>query len=78
MVHLVRFNQSSIDINLYYFTKTTDWEDWRATVEDHMLSFMKIIENSGTSMAFPTRSIYVEGLHDSTEVPEVIEQAANR
>ena len=78
MVHLVRFNQSSIDINLYYFTKTTDWEDWRTTIEDHMLSFMKIIENSGTSMAFPTRSIYVEGLHDRTEVPEIMEQAADR
>ncbi|HIA81812.1 MAG TPA: mechanosensitive ion channel family protein, partial [Rhodospirillales bacterium] len=38
MVHLVGFKQSSIDINLYYFTKTTDWEEWRSTVEDHILS----------------------------------------
>ena len=42
-----------------------------------MLSFMKIIENSGTSIAFPTRSIYVEGLPDGIEVAESAKQAAN-
>ena len=43
MVHLVGFNESSIDINLYYFTKTTDWNEWRSIVEEHMLGFIKII-----------------------------------
>ncbi len=64
MVHIVAFNASSIDINLYYFTITKDWVEWRAIVEEHMLAFMKIVEAAGSSFAFPSQSIYVEGLED--------------
>lgn len=63
MVHLVNFNSSSIDINLYYFTKTTDWVLWREIIEDHMLKFIGIIEEEGSSFAFPSRSIYIEGVN---------------
>ena len=78
MVHLIGFNQSSIDVNLYYFTKSTDWNDWRTTVEDHMLTFMKIIETAGASMAFPTQSIHVEGLPEGFKIPDVIEGATSQ
>jgi MscS family membrane protein len=56
-----------VDINLYYFTKTTDWILWRGIVEEHMLEIMKIIEASGSSFAFPSQSIYVEGI-DETKI----------
>ncbi len=62
MIHMVRFNASSIDIELYYFTKTTNWAEWRQIVEDHILALMKIVEEEGSSFAFPTRSIHVDGL----------------
>ena len=62
MIHMVRFNASSIDINLYYFTKTTNWAEWRQIVEDHILALMNIVEEEGSSFAFPTRSIHVDGL----------------
>ena len=78
MVHLVGFKQSSIDINLYYFTKTTDWEEWRSTVEDHILSFVKIIEKAGASMAFPTQSIHVEGLPEGFNVTGTVEKNVSR
>ena len=74
MVHLVDFSESSIDINLYYFTKTTDWTEWRAIVEDHMLNFIKIIEKAGSSIAFPTRSIHLEGVPKEIGVEEVIKK----
>ena len=65
MAHIVAFNASSVDINLYYYTKTTDWLLWRKIVEEHMLAFMKIVESAGSSFAFPSQSIYVEGLNQS-------------
>ena len=65
MVHMVAFNASSVDINLYYYTKTTDWLLWRKIVEEHMLAFMKIVESAGSSFAFPSQSVYVEGLNQS-------------
>ncbi|MDP6173465.1 MAG: mechanosensitive ion channel family protein [Rhodospirillales bacterium] len=65
MVHLVQFSASTVDMNLYYFTKTTDWKTWRGIIEEHMLAFMKIIEEEGSSLAYPTQSIHVEGLPES-------------
>jgi MscS family membrane protein len=60
MVHAVGFAASSIDINLYYFTKTTDWLEWRDIVNDHMIDFKKIVEGEGTAFAFPSRTVYLE------------------
>ena len=62
MVHMTCFNASSIDINLYYFSVTTNWAEWRQIIEEHMLAFMAIIEDEGATMAFPTRSIYIESM----------------
>lgn len=69
MAHMVRFNSSSVDINLYYFTKTTDWVAWRECVEDHMLNFMKIVEEEGSGFAFPTQTLHVDGLEGVSELP---------
>ncbi len=61
MVHITEFQESGIAINLYYFTKTTDWVMWRDITEDHMLAFLAIIEEEGSAIAFPTRTIHIEG-----------------
>jgi len=60
MVHAVNFGESSIDINLYYFTKTTDWLAWRNVVNDNIVDFKKIVESEGAGFAFPSRSVYME------------------
>jgi MscS family membrane protein len=64
MVHMTQFSASSIDINLYYFTRTTNWQEWRQIIEEHMLAFMAIIEEEGSAIAFPTRSIQIKGMAD--------------
>ncbi len=61
MVHMTQFNDSSININLYYFTTTTNWEEWRSIQEEHMLAFITIVEEAGACMAYPTRTVHVEG-----------------
>ena len=70
MVHMTQFSASSIDINLYYFTITTNWEEWRAIQEEHMLAFMGILEEAGASMAFPTRTVHVQGWPDGLQMTE--------
>ena len=64
LVHLVEFNESSIDILVYYFTKTTSWLNWMQIKEQNLLKFMEIIEEEGASFAFPSQQIYVEKLPD--------------
>ncbi len=76
MVHMARFGESSIDINLYYFTRTTDWAEWRAIIEEHMLAFMGIIEEEGSAIAFPTRTLHIEGLEQPFSFQQIAERAA--
>lgn len=62
MVHVTKFDDSSININLYYFTKTTKWAEWRMVRDENMMEFMKIMEEEGVGFAFPSVSNYVEVL----------------
>ena len=59
-VRIDRFNDSSIDIMLYCFTKTTVWGEWLAIKEGLAYKVKQIVEAAGTSFAFPSQSIYVE------------------
>ncbi|WJV32331.1 mechanosensitive ion channel family protein (plasmid) [Rossellomorea sp. AcN35-11] len=54
------FNNSSLDIFLYYFTKTTNWEEWLNIKQDCNLKIMGILEKEGVKVAFPSQSLYLE------------------
>ena len=60
MVHLTNFGSSSIDISLYYFTKTTKWPEWRRVVHENIIEYKRIVEREGAAFAFPSQSIYLE------------------
>ncbi len=68
-VRIDRFSDSSIDIMLYCFTRTTDWGEWLRIKEDLAYRIKDIIEQAGTGFAFPSQSIYVETL--PSERPEI-------
>lgn len=59
-VHFDQFSESSLDIFLYFFTKTTDWGEWLKVKEDCNLRMMQILEEEGVEIAFPSRRVYVE------------------
>jgi MscS family membrane protein len=54
------FSESSLDIFVYFFTKTTVWGQFLAVKEDVNFKIMEILEAEGVFVAFPSRSIYVE------------------
>lgn len=60
LVYFKEFNESSLDIFLYYFSKSTDWESYLSVKESVNLEIMKIVEEEGASFAFPTRTLYME------------------
>lgn len=62
MVYFRDFSDSSLDIFIYCFTDTADWEEYLAIREDVNLRIMEIVERHGASFAFPSRSVYVEKL----------------
>ena len=66
MVHLSDFGASSINIDLYYFTNTTDWVTWRDIRNRHIIAFKRIIEEEEAAFAFPSQSLYVESMPEIT------------
>jgi MscS family membrane protein len=78
MVHLVNFAESSIDISLYYFTKTTNWVEWRRIVHENIIEFKRIVEKEGAAFAFPSQSIYLESTPTKSKTIKDVERVESK
>ena len=78
MVHFSDFGASSINIDLYYFTKTTDWVTWRDIRNRHIIAFKRIVEEEGAAFAFPSQSLYVESMPELTNSPNDDQRAERK
>jgi MscS family membrane protein len=54
------FNESSIDLMLYTFTKTTVWAEWLEHKENLAYRIKEIVEDNGCHFALPSQSVYIE------------------
>ena len=59
-IYFSAFGESSLNIFCYYFTKSTDWGEFMKVRESTYLNIMKIVENNGSSFAFPTQTLHIE------------------
>ncbi len=66
-VYFTDFGNSALEIFLYFFTTTTQWQEYLNVRQDVNLRIMKIIESNGLSIAFPSRSIYLESTNKSSQ-----------
>lgn len=53
------FNESSLDIFLYFFTKPTGWIAHLKVKEDINFRILEILEDENVSVAFPTRTLHL-------------------
>ncbi len=60
LVKFTEFNNSSLDLFIYCFTVTTDWTQHLAVKQDVNLRIMKMVEEKGMSIAYPTQTIHLE------------------
>jgi len=60
LVNFESFGDSALNIFIYTFTNTSNWEKYLNIREDIHLKIMKIVEENNSSFAFPSQSIYVE------------------
>lgn len=60
MVNFENFNESSLDVLIYCFTNTTNWDEHLAVRQNINFRIINILEEQGVSRAFPSRSIYLE------------------
>lgn len=68
MVHFVGFGDSSLDIQIHCFTQTTDWHEWFDLRQELYLKIMGIVEENGSSFAFPSQSLYFENGLETREL----------
>lgn len=54
-----RYDDSSLGIFLYFFTKTTVWEEYLKVKQEINFKIMEILEDEGVSVAFPSRTLYI-------------------
>lgn len=59
-VYLEKFNDSSIDLLIYCFSSTNDWNEFLKIKEDLAYHVKKEVEKNGLNFAYPSRSIYIE------------------
>ncbi len=64
LVNFESFGNSSLNIFIYAFANTSNWERYLNIREDIHLKIMKIVEDNGATFAFPSQSIYVEQMPD--------------
>ncbi|MFO8192695.1 MAG: mechanosensitive ion channel family protein [Bacillota bacterium] len=68
-VRFDQFNDSSLDIFIYFYTRTTVWADHLAVKEEINFKILAILETEGVSVAFPSQSVYFENRLEVSENP---------
>jgi MscS family membrane protein len=62
MVRFTEFGTCSLNIFIYCFTKTKDWAESLAIREEFNLKIMRLLEELGVEIAFPSQTIYLKGI----------------
>jgi len=65
LIHFTDFQDSALGIFCYFFTNTTNWQEYLNVRERINLNIMKIVEENRASFAFPSQSVYIESLPDN-------------
>jgi len=60
LVYIDEYSDSSINILVYCFSRSPNWEDWLETKQDVIVQIAKLVEKNNCSFAFPTQTIHLE------------------
>jgi len=66
LVNFNEFGDSALNIFIYAFTYTSQWDHYLDIREDIHLKIIQIVEKNGSAFAFPSQSLYVESLPNLT------------
>ena len=57
-VRAIGFGDFSLDLEIYAYVMTADWNDFLAVREDLILRIMDIVRKAGTAFAIPSQTVY--------------------
>jgi MscS family membrane protein len=58
-IRFVGFGAYSLDLEVFAYVDTPNWDEFLAIREDLMLQIIEVVEASGTGFAFPSQTLYV-------------------
>jgi MscS family membrane protein len=61
VARLLAFSPSSLDVEVLCWFQTSDFGVFRDLRQEALLGIMRIVEEAGTSLAFPTQTVHVVG-----------------
>ncbi len=61
-----QFDMNSLDIFIYFFTKSTVWGEFLDIKEEINFKILEVLEEEGVSLAYPTSTLVVDGESNST------------
>jgi len=65
LINFTDFQDSALGVFCYFFTKTTNWQEYLMVRERMNLNIMKIVEDNKAGFAFPSQSLYIETMPDN-------------
>lgn len=71
LVFIDEYASSSIDILVYCFSKSPNWEDWLITKEEVIVEISKLVKKNNCEFAYPAQTIF---LKKENEVKKEIEE----
>ncbi|WP_201353343.1 mechanosensitive ion channel family protein [Hydrogenimonas urashimensis] len=60
LVYLDEFDDYSINILIYCFSKSVVWQEWLEVKQDVLLKIWEILDRHGLDFAFPSESVYFD------------------
>ncbi|WP_308634410.1 mechanosensitive ion channel family protein [Paenibacillus silvisoli] len=60
LVRFDEFQEGSLGIFFYFFTKTTVWSEYLAIKQEINLEILRILEDEGVRLAYPVQRIFIE------------------
>jgi MscS family membrane protein len=57
-IRFIKLGESSLDLEIFAYVPTADYDEFLAVREDIYLRIMDIVAQSGTSLAFPSQTVY--------------------
>lgn len=60
LVYIDEYANSSINILIYCFSKSPDWEDWLKTKEDVIIKISELVHKNNCEFAYPAQTIHIK------------------
>jgi MscS family membrane protein len=69
-VFFSNFGDYSLDVRVKAYVKTGSWDEFQSIREELLFGIMDILEARGVSLAFPSRTTYLEKVHSPLPITE--------